>query len=47
MPRAPGKGRVTKPKPKPVDGELRERKHGDHSHTERWSAERKAWEPVD
>jgi len=47
MARPTGKSRVTKPKPKPVDGEIRQRKHGDHFHTERWCATHKEWEPAD
>ncbi|MDC1389492.1 hypothetical protein N8342_06575 [Acidimicrobiales bacterium] len=46
MSRPTGKSRVTPKKPKPKDGEMRERKHGDHFHSERWCAHHKEWEPV-
>ncbi len=45
MTRPTNKSRVTKPS-KPVDGEQRQRKHGDHHHTEQWCETHKAWEPV-
>ena len=46
MSRPSGKSRVAKPKAKPVDGEMRERKHGDHTHSERWCATHNQWEPA-
>lgn len=46
MSRPTGKSRVTPKKPKPVDGDIRVRKHGDHSHTERWCENHKQWEAV-
>ena len=46
MSRPSGKSRVTKPKAKPVDGDRRERKHGDHTHSERWCATHNQWEPA-
>ena len=46
MSRPTGKSRVTPKKAKPVDGEIRRRKHGDHFHTERWCAHHQEWEPV-
>jgi len=39
--------RYTPKKPKPVDGQIRQRKHGDHFHTERWCENHKQWEPAD
>ncbi len=45
MTRPKNTSRVTKAS-KPVDGELRQRKHGDHFHTERWCETHQAWEPV-
>jgi len=45
MSRPTGKSRVTK-KHKPVDGERRRRKHGDHYHDEQWCESHKQWEPV-
>jgi hypothetical protein len=38
--------RYTPKKAKPVDGEIRERQHGDHSHTERWCEHHQQWEPA-
>ena len=46
MARPTGKSRVTPKKPKPKHGDIRERKHGDHFHTERWCENHKQWEPV-
>ncbi len=45
MTRPKNTSRVTKTQ-KPVDGQLRERKHGDHSHTERWCENHQQWEQV-
>ena len=45
MTRRTNKSRVTA-SVKPVDGQQRRRKHGDHFHTERWCETHKAWEPV-
>ena len=45
MSRPTGKSRVTK-KTKPVNGEQRRRKHGDHFHTEQWCETHQEWEPV-
>ena len=46
MTRRTNKSRVTKAH-KPVDGEQRRRKHGDHFHSERWCAHHNQWEPAD
>lgn len=45
MSRPTGKSRVTK-KIKPVDGDRRQRKHGDHFHTEQWCENHQKWEQV-
>lgn len=46
MSRPKRSSRYTPKKAKPVDGEIRERKHGDHSHTERWCENHQQWEPM-
>ncbi len=45
MTRRTNKSRVTKPY-KPVDGDRRTRKHGDHTHDEQWCETHQTWEPI-
>lgn len=47
MARPKKSSRYTPKKAKPVHGDIRERPHGDHSHTERWCENHQQWEPVD
>lgn len=46
MTRRTGKSRVTKSEA-PADGDIRQRRHHDHVHTERWCAHHQRWEQVD
>ncbi len=46
MSRPKNTSRVTKPS-KPVQGQTRRRRHGDHHHTEVWCENHQRWEQTD
>jgi len=46
MSRPKASSRYTPKKAKPQDGDIRNRKHGDHFHKERWCENHQEWEPV-